>query len=123
MGGVVNCETEDQLSACMISTVYMGPLYGTMRRNRDWLMDRGGLSLQDASRLVIQQYSGMIQDAVQGADDGNGAILDELIAEQTRGGLNEQALTNLNKLGAVEAYDRVMDSILSRIQGKSDGSL
>lgn len=107
----------------MISTVYMGPLYGTMRRNRDWLMDRGGLSLQDASRLVIQQYSGMIQDAVQGADDGNEAILDELIAEQTRGGLNEQALTNLNKLGAVEAYDRVMDSILSRIQGKSDGSL
>ena len=123
MGGVIHCETEDQLMACMISTVYMGPLYGTMRRNRDWLMDRGGLSQHDASRLVIQQYQGMVQGAADGARDGNDSVLDELISEQTRGGLNEQALANLHQLGAVQAYDQVMDAILSRILGKSDGSL
>ena len=123
MGGVVRCQTEDQLSACMISTVYMGPFYGTMRRNRDWLMDRGGLSQRDASRLVIKQYLGMVQDAVDGVDEGNDSILDDLIAEQTYGGLNEQALKNLNQVGAIQAYDQVMDSILLRIQGVSDGSL
>jgi pyrroline-5-carboxylate reductase len=122
MGGVINCETEDQLMACMISTVYMGPLYGTMRRNRDWLMDRGGLSQHDASRLIIQQYQGMVQAAADGANEGNDSILDELIVEQTRGGLNEQALMHLHQLEAVQAYDQVMDAILSRIQGKSDGS-
>jgi pyrroline-5-carboxylate reductase len=86
-------------------------------------MDRGGLSQHDASRLVIQQYQGMVQGAADGARDGNDSVLDELISEQTRGGLNEQALANLHQLGAVQAYDQVMDAILSRILGKSDGSL
>lgn len=34
-----------------------------------------------------------------------------------------QGLRNLQSQGAFGAYDRTMDAILSRLQGKSDGSL
>jgi len=46
-----------------------------------------------------------------------------LIAEQTPGGLNEQGLRNLEKQGVFERYDRAMDAILSRLEGKTDGNL
>lgn len=76
----------------------------------------------EASNLVIRQYEAILQDAVaRGAD--NADILDALIEEQTPGGLNQQALGNLEKLGGLDAYDNVMDAILARIKGESDGSL
>lgn len=100
----------------------MGTFYGTLRRNRDWMIERGGLSKLDASNLVIRQYEAILHDAAaRGGEDAD--ILDELIAEQTPGGLNEQGLRNLDTLGAVAAYDKVMDATLSRIKGDSDGSL
>jgi hypothetical protein len=45
------------------------------------------------------------------------------VQEQTSGGLNEQALGNLEKLGIMKNYDTVMDALLSRLEGRSDGSL
>jgi pyrroline-5-carboxylate reductase len=48
---------------------------------------------------------------------------DEMIAEQTPGGLNEQGLRNANELGVLDAYDKVQQALLSRILGQSDGSL
>jgi pyrroline-5-carboxylate reductase len=99
----------------------MGPIYGMMRQSRDWLTKHGNISQGVASYLVAKQFQGMIQDAV--SDCENPHRLEELIQEQTPGGLNEQALRNLESLGALESYDKVMDAILSRIQGKSSGVL
>jgi hypothetical protein len=45
--------------------------------------------------------------------------LDELIEEQTAGGLNEKALQSLESLGALEFYDNVMDAIL-KVASKAD---
>lgn len=122
MGGVVTCDTEEQMQAAMISTCIMGPGYGLMRNNRKWLEETGGLSRKDASYLVIKMYQGMIQDLADRME-GNDEILEELIEEQTPGGLNEQSLRNLEKLGVLDANNKVMDATLSRIKGESDGSV
>ena len=63
----------------------------------------------------------MIRDAEGRSRDPQ--AYEELIAEQTPGGLNEQGLENLTKLGAIDAFDKVQDAMLDRIEGKSDGSL
>lgn len=120
-GNVLYCKTEDQLSASMITTCTMGPFYGLLRQQRDWLIYRGGLSQKDASDLVIQQHIAMLQDALK--TGGDEKILDELIEEQTPGGLNEQALANWQQLGGLDSYNQILDAILARLKGESDGSI
>lgn len=121
VGGVVSLKTEDELNACMMTTCIMGPIYGIMRQSRDWLTRNCDIPPSVASFLVAKQYQAVIQDAV--SDCENPYRLDELIDEQTAGGLNEQALRHLESLGALESYDKVMDAILHRIEGKSNGTL
>jgi pyrroline-5-carboxylate reductase len=120
LGGVVTCKTEDQLAAAMMTTCVMGPMYGIMRQGRDWLIEKGGFSPEVASYLVSKQYLAMVQDANHHCD--NPSRLDDLINEQTPGGVNAQALANVEKLGGLDAYGQTMDAILSRIRGDSDGS-
>ena len=120
LGGFIECETEDTMNTMMVVCNLMGGLYGTLRNYRDWLV-RHGVSPQQASYYVGRQYWGMMQDAVYECE--NPSRFDDLVEEQTPGGLNEQVLGNLEKLGVFDAYDTAMDAVLSRIEGKSDGSL
>lgn len=109
-----------------------------------------GVSPEDASYFVGRSYLSMVQDAER--DCGNPNRFDDLVEEQTPGGLNEQvshsglfiiidsasrlltqirrwlvsvsqALGNLEKQNVFDSFDRAMDAVLSRLQGKSDGSL
>ena len=128
MGGVVCLDTEADLEACMVTTCTMGPLYGTMKNQRDWLLRKtDSLSKADATFLVIQQFAGAVSDAASALQDQEvlESKLEALIAEQTPGGLNEQALKNYGTvLGGFESVqDPVMDAILSRIRGDTDGSI
>ena len=120
-GDVLYCKTEDQLSASMITTCTMGPFYGLLREQREWLVRRGGLSKKDASNLVVQQHIAMLQDALK--TGGDESILDDLIEEQTPGGLNEQALANWQQLGGLESYGHILDAVLARLKGESDGTI
>lgn len=120
--GVVTVKTEAEMQAAMVSSSIMGPTYGIIKEGRDWLLRHTNLSAQDASYLIIQQYVGAVQDAEQGCES-NPHRLEDLIEEQTKGGLNEQALSNLDQLGGLEAQRRVMDATLSRLRGETDGSI
>ena len=127
LGGVVCLETEADLEACMVTTCTMGPLYGTMKHQKDWLLKQTGgrLSPQAATALVVKQFAGAVADAESSSNTISENRLEELIAEQTPGGLNEQALNNYgNVLGGFEdVQTSVMDAILSRIRGETDGSI
>eukprot|EP00521_Asterionellopsis_glacialis_P000850 CAMPEP_0195253830 /NCGR_PEP_ID=MMETSP0706-20130129/4703_1 /TAXON_ID=33640 /ORGANISM="Asterionellopsis glacialis, Strain CCMP134" /LENGTH=289 /DNA_ID=CAMNT_0040306415 /DNA_START=99 /DNA_END=968 /DNA_ORIENTATION=- len=120
LGGCVQAKDEELLEAMMLATCTAGPIYGIMRRNRDWLVEKG-LDATSANYLITKQYLGAIQHADTLSTNPKG--LDDLVEEQTPGGLNEQALKNLDKLGGLDAFDKIMDATLGRIQGKSDGSL
>ena len=124
LGGVVCLETEADLEACMVTTCTMGPLYGTMKHQRDWLLKQTGgrLSAQAATALVVKQFAGAVADAESSITENR---LEELIAEQTPGGLNEQALNNYGSVlgGFEDVQTPVMDAILNRIRGETDGSI
>ncbi len=123
-GGVVCLDTEADLEACMVTTCTMGPLYGTMMNQRDWLLRKTkSLSKQDATTLVVKQFEGAILDATKNCHHQN--RLEDLIEEQTPGGLNEQALNNYGQVldGFVGLQEPVMDAILSRIRGETNGTI
>jgi pyrroline-5-carboxylate reductase len=120
-GGVSTLKTEADMEAAMMTTCVMGPIYGMMRQGRDWLTHHTDLSPEEASYLVVKQYVGVVLDAERDCDQAN--RLEDLIAEQTPGGINAQSLENMEKLGGLEMQTKVMDAILSRIRGESDGSV
>lgn len=117
LGGFVDCQNETEMKKMMISTGLMGPFYGILRQNRDYLV-KSGISSEKASYFLTNIYSNMIKDALL-----SDKSFDELIEEQTPGGLNEQALRNMDQLGVYESYGKVMDALYSRMDGKSDGSV
>jgi pyrroline-5-carboxylate reductase len=128
MGGVVTLDSESDLQACMMTTCTMGPIYGMMKQSRDWLLQStdNNLTKEQASYLVIKQMIGAVLDADRIGADGSTSETDPdrlemLIEEQTPGGLNEQALANYERLGGPAGQVQVMDAILSRIRGESDG--
>jgi len=119
-GGVTTLQSESELEAAMMTTCVMGPIYGMMKHGRDWLTQHTNLSAEEASELVVKQYVGAVLDAERDCDQPN--RLEDLIAEQTPGGINEQALRNMEQLGGLDTQTKVMGAILSRIRGESDGS-
>ena len=121
-GTCIQCDNEQTMEAMMVSTTMMGPLYGFMKANRDYLI-KNGVPPQDANLCVSRQYFAMTRDALGRAETDGETSLDALIDEQTPGGLNEQTLKNFEKRGFLETFDEVMDAVLKRIQGKGDGSL
>jgi len=144
LGGVAVAANDRQMSAMMVPSGMMGSFYGVLRNQRDWLTSAAGMSREQATFVVTRSYHGMMQDAVRRlmecrsdddkddiddtAGSGSGSstaavLLDELIAEQTPGGLNEQALANLETLGVMDSYSTVQAALFRRIVGETDGSL
>jgi pyrroline-5-carboxylate reductase len=128
LGGVIEATDEAQMSAMMVPSALMGSLYGMMKQSRDWLLkntgsdgNAGAMSKSDASYLVGRMFWGMMQDAERRCREDD--AFEELIAEQTPGGLNEQALRNWSDMGALDDLDLVQDALLDRITGKGDGSI
>lgn len=121
LGGYVECQDEDQMRALMVPTGLMGAFYGMLQNTQQWLVQKG-VSPEDASYFVASQYHAMAVDSLENLRE-NPNRFQELIDEQTPGGLNEQGLQNLAQQGAWEAYDNVMNSMYDRISGVSDGSL
>jgi pyrroline-5-carboxylate reductase len=118
LGGCVQAETNEEMAALMVTSGMMGTFYGVLRNNSNFLQAHG-IPKDDANFLVGNLYQNMIEDATtrQKVD------WDEMIDEQTAGGLNEQGLKNANELGIFDGYDKVQHAMLSRLLGKSDGSL
>ena len=120
-GTCIQCDTEEIMEAMMVPGCMMGPVYGLMKANRDFLVKKG-VPMKDANHAIARNYWGITKDALGRLEESDD-IFDALIEEQTPGGLNEQTLRNLSGAGFLESYDDAMEAVLSRIQGKSDGSL
>lgn len=60
LGGCVECANGDIMNAMMVPGCLMGPMYGIMRNNRDWLgemnvhsFDIGAVSILDAHVMFL----------------------------------------------------------------------
>jgi len=120
LGGLIECSTEDEMRTMMVMTGLMGPMYAIARANKEWLLTKG-ISSENSNAFISQTYLSVIQDMAE--ECHNPERFDQLVAEQTPGGLNEQAIRNLESLGVFSAYAATMEAMLQRLEGKSDGNL
>jgi Pyrroline-5-carboxylate reductase len=120
-GTCVECDNEEIMEAMMVTTCMMGSVYEFMRTTRDFLVEKG-VPARDANHVVARQYWGMTKDALTKSqrDGCQEDSLDQLIQEQTPGGLNEQALRNLDAAGVFDRYKDAMEVVLERIQGQGN---
>jgi pyrroline-5-carboxylate reductase len=72
------------------------------------------------SYFVGRTYLGLAQDAEARCTEAG--HYDHLVAENTPGGMNEQAIANLRRLGVYAAYDTAQDALLQRLGGSGDGA-
>lgn len=138
IGGCVECTSAEQMNVLMSGMCVMGPIYGLLQTHIDWLKSKG-VSNADANFLVTRQYTAILKDATIEGDVGDtnndietessdsnensGNRVEQLIQEQTKNGINEQALDNWKRLGSLKSYTNVLDAIVDRLEKKSDGSV
>lgn len=111
LGKVICAESEDHLRVFQAGTCLMGPFYQTLHTLHQW-MTKQSVGDADAAAFVGTFYSGIAADSAK-QTDGEG--LSHLIAEQTPGGLNEEAIRRLSEAGCYESEATALDAILARL--------
>eukprot|EP01062_Namystynia_karyoxenos_P040620 TRINITY_DN29604_c0_g1_i1.p1 TRINITY_DN29604_c0_g1~~TRINITY_DN29604_c0_g1_i1.p1 ORF type:complete len:312 (+),score=84.36 TRINITY_DN29604_c0_g1_i1:77-937(+) len=114
LGAAVQVEQEPQLRALQAATALMGPFYQQCLRTQQWLAKQG-VPEQAAAQYVGGFFHSISHDSACPSSSGAFAAL---VAEQTPGGLNEQAVRRLTEAGVWDAQDKVLDCTLHRLEGR-----
>jgi pyrroline-5-carboxylate reductase len=91
----------------------MGPFYYMLKNVRDFVASQG-VDPATASKFVGGTYLGIAKDAHGKCGDPAG--FDELIAEQTPGGLNEQLIGHIDQAGVGEAYKSAIYAAIDMLE-------
>lgn len=114
LGTVVAVETEALMKKMMPVTGLMGHAYAQQRATQRWLESEGvdGEAAAKWAGAVFHcvSYDSALPDA---------HTFEELVAEQTPGGLNEQVVREQTEAGTYAALSDSLDSALARIEGRS----
>eukprot|EP00036_Acanthoecidae_sp_10tr_P014880 CAMPEP_0206285406 /NCGR_PEP_ID=MMETSP0106_2-20121207/82_1 /ASSEMBLY_ACC=CAM_ASM_000206 /TAXON_ID=81532 /ORGANISM="Acanthoeca-like sp., Strain 10tr" /LENGTH=290 /DNA_ID=CAMNT_0053715923 /DNA_START=36 /DNA_END=908 /DNA_ORIENTATION=- len=112
LGTVVAVESEEQLKVFQAATAMMGPFYQTVVTVHGW-MTANGVPDADAAAYAGGFFKCISADS---AVKQSGAGLAHLVAEQTPGGLNEEAIKRHAEAGCYSAHGAALDAILARLQ-------
>jgi len=112
LGTVVEVQAEEQLQALLAATSSMGPFYQQVLTLQRWLAEHG-VSDAEAAAFAGALYGSV---AIDSAAPSGGADLAALVAEQTPGGLNAEAVQRLTAAGVYESQRAALDAILLRIR-------
>lgn len=112
LGTVVEAETPEQMSILRTSTALMSPYYMLLAKVVAWCRENG-LKEAQARTYLTTYWSALNQMAVEYPGP-----LEELAMEMTPGGLNWQALNELEEKGALDAWKQTLDPILERVRKK-----
>ncbi len=112
IGTVIEVPDETQLNDLTAVTSLMAPFYAWLAQTQTWLEARG-VDGEISSRYVSSLFHGLSLDV---ADVGAEGFEASVVNAQTPGGLNEEALGRLRKVGWFDEIDRVLDAILARLE-------
>mmetsp|Transcript_15685 Transcript_15685/g.30243 ORF Transcript_15685/g.30243 Transcript_15685/m.30243 type:complete len:259 (-) Transcript_15685:77-853(-) len=111
IGVPVELADEKEMSAITPATALMAPYYKLLGTTTNWITSKG-VRKEAASKFVGSLFHALTVDALKVGGDG----YDELTEEcQTKGGLNEQALNDLNKSGAFDHWTEALEGIRTRL--------
>lgn len=118
LGKVIRASEEEQLTKLWALSGLMGPFYAFQEAAVDWAI-ANGVDGETAFMYTSSILQSCANDAAQKARESPGKSgAHALVAEQTPGGLNEQAVRELTDSGAYEQQKRSLDDLLARLEGR-----
>ncbi|MEK1896596.1 MAG: pyrroline-5-carboxylate reductase [Rhizobium sp.] len=113
LGTAVECETKEEYDLLAAASALMSTVLGIMDVSAAWLEQRG-LAKGKGRAYIAPLFASLSQTAVR----SDTVPLEELSGEfATKGGLNEQVLSDFQANGGRDALVLALDRVLARIQG------
>ncbi|WP_081158212.1 pyrroline-5-carboxylate reductase [Ensifer aridi] len=113
LGTTVQCTTRDEYDLLAVASAMMATYLGILDRTTGWLAAKG-LPENSARAYLAALFASLSQTALRSSD----TPLTELSSEfATKGGLNEQVLTDFERNGGIAALTEALDGVLRRIKG------
>mmetsp|Transcript_18451 Transcript_18451/g.47312 ORF Transcript_18451/g.47312 Transcript_18451/m.47312 type:complete len:299 (+) Transcript_18451:3-899(+) len=113
LGTVVPVETEAMMKKMMPVTGLMGQLYAQHRATQQWL-EAQGVDSAAAAKWTGAVFHTVTYDSAVASPQ----TFEELVHEQTPGGLNEQVIREMTEAGAYTALADSLDNCLARIEAR-----
>ena len=111
LGTAVEISNEKLFTNLWCMTAMMAPFYENLNTLSEWLSNKG-LNKVDAQRYVTSLFFAMSEDAVVNSKKDLKILIKN---SQTPGGLNEQALNHLRRLGFYKSLNSAANNILKRL--------
>jgi len=113
LGTAVECETKEEYNLLAAASSLMSTVLGIMDVSAAWLEQRG-LIKGKGRAYIAPLFASLTQTALRSET----VPFEELSSEfATKGGLNEQVLSDFHKNGGRDALILALDRVLARIQG------
>ncbi|OWW00202.1 pyrroline-5-carboxylate reductase [Rhizobium sp. R693] len=113
LGTAVECESEDEYDLLAAASSLMSTVLGIMDVSAAWLEQRG-LAKGKGRAYIAPLFASLSQTALR----SDTVTLEELSGEfATKGGLNEQVLSDFHQNGGRDALILALERVLARIKG------
>ncbi|RVP14524.1 pyrroline-5-carboxylate reductase, partial [Sinorhizobium meliloti] len=113
LGTAVECETREEYDLLAVGSALMATYLGILDRTTAWFAEKG-LHRDKARAYIAPLFASLAQRAVR----DEGTPLEELAREfSTKGGLNEQVLTDFDRGGGHRALTDALERVLLRVRG------
>ena len=112
MGTAVEISDEKLFTNFWCMTAMMAPYYEMLNTLSKWLSSKG-LKKTDTQKYITTLFSAMSEDAVVNSKRDLKILIKN---SQTPGGLNEQAVNKLRKLGFYKLLNKTANNVLERLK-------
>ena len=112
LGTAVEVSDEKLFTNFWCMTAMMAPYYEMLNTLSKWLSNKG-LKKSDTQKYITSLFFAMSEDAVVNSKKDLKILIKN---SQTPGGLNEQSLNKLRKLGFYKLLNKTADNVLKRLK-------
>ena len=114
IGTTVEIQSERSSKNFWVTSGMMAPFYEILKVLADWLIKKG-IKRNEAQKYITSLFVALSEDSVVNSKKHLRYLVSE---SQTKGGLNEQVVKELRKLGFYKSLEKSLNSILKRLNKK-----
>ena len=114
IGTTVEIKSEKLSKNFWATSGMMAPFYEMLKVLSDWLAKKG-INRNEAQKYITSLFVALSEDSVVNSKKHLRYLVSD---SQTKGGLNEQGVRELRKLGFYKSLEKSLNSILKRLNKK-----
>ncbi|OHV18771.1 pyrroline-5-carboxylate reductase [Rhizobium sp. RMa-01] len=115
LGTAVQCQSRKEYDLLAAASAVMSTYFGVMESITGWL-EKSGLERAKGQAYIAPLFASLAQKANNPCNEPFSALSREFA---TKGGLNEQVLSDFDNKGGLAALTAALDGVLARIEGRN----